>query len=180
MNLYDTIMARRTIHNYVAQPVPETVIDRILLAAHQAPNHRLTWPWRFTVVGPATREKLMPIACELKKAKSDAMVQRIRNKLINPGALIVVTQIKCDDAFQSKEDYAATCCAIQNILLAATAEGYGSKWSTGGLTQHPSVCEALQIESETETVVGFIWVGRAEKTPVVERPDLEQHVKKLA
>ncbi len=145
-----------------------------------APNHKLTWPWRFTVVGPETRSALLPIACRLKNAQAPNMVERIRAKLMNPGALIVVTQVLDGDDFRIQEDYAATCCAIQNLMLAARAEGLGSKWSTGALTQHPDVCSTLGIDGEAERVVGFIWLGFPEKTPVIQRPEINAHVRRLA
>lgn len=179
VDLYEAIFERRTIHNYVADPVADEVIDRCLAAAHMAPNHKFTWPWRFTVVGHETRERLIPIACRLKNAQTPNMVERIRSKLMNPGALIVVTQLLDGDDFRQKEDYAATCCAIQNLLLAARAEGLGSKWSTGALTQHPDVCGALSIDGTTELVVGFVWIGTPEVTPTIERPVVEQHIRRL-
>ena len=108
------------------------------------------------------------------------MVERIRAKLINPGALIVVTQLRCDDEFRDREDYAATCCAIQNLMLAARAEGLGSKWSTGALTQHPDVCAALGVNGDEERVVGFIWLGSAQATPEIKRPEVEAHIRRLA
>ena len=180
MDFYDTIFNRRTVHNYLPEPVSDETVDRILAAAHMAPNHKLTWPWRFTLVGSETREQLLPIACKLKGATSSEMIAKISAKLLNPGALIVVTQHLQGDEFRQNEDYAAVCCAIQNILLAARAEGLGSKWSTGGLTQHPLICDLLEVDPVTEKVVGFIWVGTPKSVPVIERPELEMHIKRLA
>ncbi len=179
MEFFETVFGRRTIHNYLPDPVPTEVLDKLLSAAHMAPNHKLTWPWRFVVVGSETRQRLLPIACELKKATSPQVINKIREKLLNPGALIVVTQKINGDDFRQKEDYAAVCCAIQNVMLAATAEGFGSKWSTGGLTQHPSVCDLLEIDLSQETVAGFIWVGVPKSTPTIDRPPLDGHVSYL-
>ena len=179
MNLYDAIHQRRTVHNYEPVPVDGAVMDRILAAAHMAPNHKLTWPWCFTVVGPETRQALLPVAYELKNAVELEMQRKIHAKLTNPGALVVVTQHLCDDEFRRREDYAATCCAIQNIQLAARAEGLGSKWSTGALTQHPRVCEILGISVEQECVVGFIWLGTPAVVPSIERPPTKNHIRHL-
>ena len=126
----------------------------------------MTWPWRFTVVGKDTRAGLLPIAYRLKNATSEKMQARIRAKLLNPAALVVVTQVTLvEDDFRRKEDYAATCCAIQNLQLAAYAEGLGAKWSTGGLTKHPDVLSHLGIDGHLEDVVGFVWVGESAKIP---------------
>ena len=179
MDLYEAIFTRRTVHNYLPESVDSAALGRILDAAHMAPNHKLTWPWRFTVVGPKTREALLPIAFALKNATAPALQARIRAKLMNPGALVVVTQVRSDDAFRSQEDYAASCCAIQNLMLAARAEGLGSKWSTGALTQHPKLCALLGIDQDAEQVIGFVWVGVPKVVPSVERPSIEQHVRTL-
>lgn len=180
MNLYEALHARRTIHDYLDTPVSDEVIQRIISAAHMAPNHKMTWPWRFTVVGPKTRLGLLPIAFALKNATSEKMQARIRAKLLNAGALVVVTQVLDGDPFRDKEDYAATCCAIQNMQLAAYGEGLGAKWSTGGLTKHPDVLNHLGIDGATEDVVGFIWIGTPAKVPSpIERPDIESMYRSL-
>ena len=179
MDLYQAIHQRRTIHSYQAQPIPGDALDRVLDAAHMAPNHKLTWPWRFVLVGPETRQALLPIAFELKRAVDPVIQNKIREKLINPGALVVVTQIRSDDEFRAHEDYAATCCAIQNMMLAAKAEGLGSKWSTGALTQHPKICNLFGISLDTESVVGFVWLGVPSAVPAIERPPIERHIRHL-
>ena len=179
MDTYDALHSRRTVHNYEATELDYEVVERILSAGHMAPNHKLTWPWRFTVVGKETRKALLPVAYRLKNVTAPEMQARVQSKLINPATLIVVTQERAEDPFRNTEDYAATCCAIQNMMLAATAEGLGSKWSTGALTKHPDVCDILDIDIEVEDVVGFIWVGVPMKVPTIERPALETHVKVL-
>ena len=177
MKITDAIFGRRTIHSYLDDEVPVEVLHDIVLAAHQAPNHRLTWPWRFTVVGRKTREALLPTAYALKQVTAPSMKKRIRNKLLNPGALVVVTQRNCENTHQEREDYAATCCAIQNLMLAAYAKGFGTKWSTGSLTQHPDVCKVIGIDTHEETVVGFVWVGIPAVQPEVSRPPIEHHIR---
>ncbi len=176
MDIYDAINHRRTVHNYNPSTIDSEVLKRILSAGHMAPNHRFTWPWRFTVVGPQTRQDLLPIAYRLKKITEDSMKKRVQAKLINPAALVVVTQKRSDNAFQEQEDYAATCCAIQNMMLAAKAEGLGSKWSTGSLTQHEDVCKLLKIPADDEIVVGFIWIGEPKTVPTIERPSIGEHI----
>ncbi|MBV71881.1 MAG: nitroreductase [Myxococcales bacterium] len=176
MNIYDAINQRRTVHNYNPSTINPKVLNRILAAGHMAPNHKFTWPWRFTVVGPQTRQALLPIAYKLKNVTEENMKKRVRAKLINPAALVVVTQARSESAFQEQEDYAATCCAIQNMLLAAKGEGLGSKWSTGSLTQHADICQLLKIDSEEEKVVGFIWFGEPKNIPTIERPSIGEHI----
>ena len=173
MDLYQAIHTRRTIHNYLAEAIDPAALDRILAAAHMAPCHKLTWPWRFNVVGPETRQEIAEIGIQLKGGDHPPprLVDAIRAKVLNPGGLVVVSQVLDKDEFRRREDYAATCCAIQNLQLAARAEGYGSKWSTGKLTQAPALYELLGLDSTVEEIVGFVWVGVSESTPEIHRPD---------
>lgn len=171
------IQGRRTAHKYAPGPVSAEVIERALEAAHVAPNHKHTWPWRFIKVGPVARARIAEVAMEKAAAKcggrlEDARRALIEQKLVNPGALVVVTQVKCPDPHRAKEDYASVACAIQNFTLVAHAAGYGTKWSTGSLTKLPEVIEAVGVDLGAEEVAGFIWVGVPLYGPPVKRPAL--------
>lgn len=183
MELYDAIHHRRTIHRYRDAPLDDGVIERLLAAAHMAPNHKLTWPWRFIRVGKETRRaKLLPLGIALKArgpTPSPKLVDAITEKLMYPAELVVVTTRRCDDDFRAREDYAATACAIQNLMLAATAEGVGAKWSSGGLTTHPDTYAAVGVDPEVEEIVAFVWVGVPDEVPEIKRPPLEAHVHAL-
>lgn len=184
MKLYDAIHRRRTIHTYRPEPLPDGTLDRLLDAAHQAPNHKLTWPWRFTRVGQLTREeKLVPLYLRIKapegREPSPGLVAKLTEKLMNPAELVVVSVVRCDDPIRAREDYAAASCAIQNLQLAATAEGLGSKWSSGKLAHHAETYAALGIDPEAEEIVGLVWVGVPDKVPTINRPPLEQVVRLL-
>ena len=183
MDVYEAIHARRTIHQYTKGPeITSEVLERIIDAGHQAPNHKLTWPWRFNVVGPETRGEMVDVGIQLKAppaGPTPRLKEAIKDKITSPGGLIVVSQLRTENTFQSREDYAASCCAIQNILLAAKAEGLGSKWSTGALTQAPAIYRLLQIDEETEEIIGFIWLGVAKKVPRIERPNVGAHIRRL-
>jgi nitroreductase len=177
----DIIHGRRTIHDYAPEPVPDAVVRLALEAAHAAPCHKLTWPWRFTRVGPTTRETLVALNIRLKGARcalDERQVAKLRAKMMHPGALLVVSQVLAEDPFRRHEDYAATCCAIQNLCLSVTASGFGSKWSTGGVTRHPETYAALGISPEREEIVGFVWIGvPARVPPEPTRPALEDHLR---
>jgi nitroreductase len=149
-----------------------------------APNHKCTWPWRLTRPGAQTREALVPITLELKQKKKgkvfdEPMRAALRQKVLNPAEMIVVSIVRTDNAFQYREDYAAASCAIQNMMLAAVAEGFGSKWSTGGPTRDPRSYEVLQINPEQEEIIGFLFLGKPGRVPVIERPPLSQHLRRL-
>ena len=173
MDTLTAIHGRRTIHQYLDTDVPKDVITRCIDAAHQAPNHKLTWPWGFVFVGSKTRQALFEMAMEMRSSTAGMTPQveaLIRTKFLNPGALVVVTQTVCDDEFREREDYAATACAIQNFMLAAHAQGFGTKWSTGSITRLDASYELFQVDPKSAKIVGIIWVGKAAKTPEIKRP----------
>ena len=182
MDLLEAIHTRRTVHKYSPEVIPQETLDKLLMAGHHAPNHKLTWPWRFTVVGPQTRQQLVPVAIACKAVKrelSDEMKAAITAKIVTPGALVVVSQLRSDNDFQSKEDYAAVSCAIQNMMLAAHGEGLGTKWSSGGVTVHADTYSVLGIDQELEEIAGFIWVGVPAQVPTIKRPDIAAVTRKL-
>lgn len=182
MTLHDAIRTRRTVHLYRPDPVPDAVVDRALAAAHLAPCHRLTWPWRFLKVGKQTRVPLAALGVRVKEkrgALTDAQKAKVVGKILDPHALIVVTRILVEDAFQSREDFAATACAVQNLQLSITADGYGAKWSTGGLTRDAETYTLLGVDPALEQIEGFVWIGVPKGVGRVPRPELVAHVREL-
>ncbi|MFW5967202.1 MAG: nitroreductase family protein [Persicimonas sp.] len=177
MDVREAILTRRTVQRYTTEPIPEGCIERALECAIRAPNHKCTNPWRFTRVGPKTREKLVDIGVELKRKKaqrngselSEEKVAKLRAKYGNSPEVIVVSQVLADDAFRRKEDYASCACAIQNFMLSLWSEGVGSKWATGKMTRHPDTYELLGIDSEREEIIGFVWVGHSSRE-LIETP----------
>ncbi|MCB9677311.1 MAG: nitroreductase [Alphaproteobacteria bacterium] len=180
-SIHETIRTRRTIHDYAPVPVPEEAIQRALEAAHCAPCHKTTWPWRFTRVGPRAREALFALNVRLKGAKAPLdprQAAKLREKMMDPGALIVASQVVSADPERLREDYAAVACAIQNFSLSLTADGVGSKWGTGGITRHAEAYALLGIDPAVEQIVGFLWVGQPSRPhPAPVRPPLSAHVR---
>ena len=185
METQHAILSRRTANKWTTTPVPDAVITAGLEAAHMAPCHRLTWPWRFTIPGPETREALFELGVALKAAKgglevTPSLKQRLEEKLRNP-ALVVVSQIKDSDPMRFEEDYGACACAIQNLCLSVFEQGFHSKWSTGGLTRHEQTYSLLNINSEIERIIGFVWIGIPTREPnTPPRPDIEQFIRRMS
>ncbi len=191
MDITQALSERRTVHKYHPTPVPESDILEALEAGMLAPNHRPTFPWRSHPPGAKARATIGTIGLDLKRKKAEkmgnvwdeALCEKVKGKFTNPGALFIVTQVHHDDPMTDKEDYATIACAIQNITLSLFAKGWGTKWSTGGVTRHPDVYALLGIEDpKAEEIVGFIWIGEAAtkgaKTPP--RPALEDVLQRTA
>lgn len=183
MDVQTALHTRRTVHRYRRGALPEGALDRALEAAIMAPNHRLTWPWRFTLVSREARAPLADLAVEFKAKPAQPctaeLEAKVRAKVLDPEHLVVVSLVRADNPMVAREDYAAAACAIQNLSLSLTAEGIGSKWSTGGVTRAAGTYAILDIDPETEEIIGFVWVGLPDcepKTP--ERPPLETFVRR--
>ncbi len=182
MELQEALVTRRTCHVWLDDPVPEDVVERALKAAHLAPCHRFTWPWRFVRVGPKGREELFGLALRLKSGGeevSEALLRKVTRKVKNPAHLVAVTQVLAESPEIQREDYAAIACAIQNIALSVHGDGYGSKWGTGGLTKGEETYRILQVDRAKEEIVGFVWIGVPDSPPrqAPRRTPLEEHVR---
>lgn len=175
--LQTVIRTRRTVHRYRAGEVDAAALSRALECAQWAPNHKLTFPWRFTIVGAKTRVPLTELGMAIKDRPdlSEAMRLKVRDKLETPGALIVASlRTDAGDPVRAEEDYASVCCSVQLLMLSLWSEGIGSKWSTGKLTQHPATYQILEIPTASEKIIGFIWAGiPAELPEPPARPPLE-------
>ncbi len=165
MNLYDLILSRRTIKDFKSDVVPADVIDRALTAGTWAQNHKLTEPWRFIVLGPHTH----------------AAMTAIDAKLATKPAIVAVTCRRSSDAAQQREDYAAVCCAIQNIQLAAWADGVGMQWSTGRTAMSPQTHALLGIHADEEEMTGLLYFGYPAAVPNAKpRKPLADVIRRLA
>lgn len=167
MDLWDAILTRRSIKDFTADPVPAGAVERALSAGVWAPNHRLTQPWRFTVLGPQAQQALAAAAAEDQAqtwpAGDDAGREKAQagaaQKILSRPVIVVVTYRLSPDQQQRREDFAATCCAIQNIQLAAWADGLGALWSTNRMTRHPATYSLLGVDAGEEEIAGFLYLG---------------------
>ena len=163
VTVYEAIHNRRMNNEFTDAAPSRESLQRMLDAAVWAPNHRLTNPWRFFVLekGGQKRAEVAQLAYDNLFARSgnhenaDGSRQRV---LDSPG-LIYVYSVPGDSEEMTQENYAAACCAVQNLLLAAVAEGLAGDWSTGNTTRHPALAETLGGESDW-TMVGALFIGQ--------------------
>ena len=174
MELMEAIFHRRTIKDFKPDTVPATILKRALTAGLWAQNHRLTEPWRFTLLGPQTHAQLAETfaraqADSLPGAKDDAARQEkvradARSKILSKPCVVAISQ-RLGVPAQQREDYAAIACALQNIQLAAWAEGVGMQWSSGKIIDLPGTYEALAIDPGQAQLVGLLFFGYPASVP---------------
>lgn len=173
MDVFTAITGRRTIHQFQSRAVPREQIERCLEAAVWAPNHKLTEPWRFTVVEGETKERLARLRQKAVAAKwgedlEGRRGQKAYEQMARVPVVIVAAMERHEDPVRRQEDYAATACAIQNLQLAAWSQGIGVYWGTGPLMKHPELVEMLALPSSQE-VMGILFLGYPDKVPEVQR-----------
>ena len=147
MELEDAIRTRRTHKAYGSEPVPRELLEELLELARWAPNHNLTNPWRFRVVGPGSLAALKAAAGPEAAAKLD-----------RAPTLVVASQVRSDDAVQDEEDLCAVAVAIAYVLLAAHARGLAGYWRTPAVLRTPAGREAAGVPAG-ERVLGLIHLG---------------------
>jgi nitroreductase len=166
----DTIQTRRTIKEFRSDPIPEETLWRILDAVRWAPNHRLTEPWRLTIIGKESREGLADaLAAQAASGQDLSVVAKAkteaRRKVMSSPVLLAVTCRLDGNPAQQAEDVAAVCAAMQNLQLAAWSEGIGSHWNTGKVTRLPETAALLGLSERSEQLVGFLYLGYPAQVP---------------
>jgi len=166
MQLEDAIRTRRTHKAYRAEPVPLAVLDELFELARWAPNHHVTNPWRFHVLGERTRAELMALADEQNPGSAV--------KLARAPTLVAATARLTGDPEQDREDLLAAAVAAYIVLLAAHGRGLAGYWRTVPLLDQPPARALLGLD-DSESPVGLLYLGQAveeqrvpERAPVAE------------
>jgi nitroreductase len=182
METLEAIHTRQSIGKVKPDPVPRELVERLLSAAVQAPNHYKVQPWRFVVLTGATREKLGDVMAQVFLDKfpdlpPDVLSKALEKERSKPLRSPVLIAVGVDKPTESKvieiENVCAAAAACQNILLAAHALGLAAKWRTGDPARDPKVKGFLGFEPD-QHLIAFLYIGYPEFEPApVERPSFE-------
>jgi nitroreductase len=178
------IRTRRTVKDYTGEAVPRALLERWLDLACWAPTHRLTQPWRFAVLEQPAIERLAQflrtepvIAAVPDPAKGAAKLAKLLDRLPTLGAMINVTWVRDAVPGIDLEEHAAASAAVQNLLLAAHADGWAGFWSTTAALGHEKTLTWCGLDPRTQGFIGSVWIGRASHdTPPPPRVALPQRV----
>jgi nitroreductase len=161
MNVEDAIRTRRTHKAYRPEPIDRATLDELFELARWAPNHHLTNPWRFRVLGPRALERL--------KEAADAVDPGSGRKLDRAPTLVAVSVLTDADPVTAAEDRLAGGVAAYIVLLGAHARGLAGYWRTPAVLRSPGGRAALGL-GEGEEILGLLHLGHPrQEQPAPER-----------
>jgi nitroreductase len=168
INQINLLMANRrsTFPRQFAQGkyVADQVITQMLENANQAPTHKLTEPWRFTVFTGKGLKTFAGLQASVYKNsagenyKEEQYQKLLTNPLLASHIISIGMKRHADKNIPELEEMAAVACAIQNMYLTATAYGIGCYWTTGGVTYTEAAKPFFDLEP-ADKLLGFLYVG---------------------
>jgi nitroreductase len=166
MQVDQAIRTRRTHKAYTKAPVDRATLDELFELTRWAPNHNLTNPWRFRVVGPEALERL-----------KEAAGPESAPKLDRAPTLVVASATQVgDDPVRDDEDLNAAAAATYILLLAAHARGLAGYWRTPEVLRTPEGRAAVGVPHD-EKVLGLVYLGHpCQDRPVPERAPSDEYV----
>jgi nitroreductase len=165
-SLSELVRARRTTKVFGPEPLDHATIAELLELARWAPNHHLTNPWRFSVVGPGALARLKRAAGPEAAAKLDRA----------PTLIAVGAAQGGEDPVADEEDLLAAGCAAFLVLLGAEEHGIASYWRTPAVLWTPEGRAALETPDDVR-LIGLLHLGpRRQEQPVPERAPLQDVV----
>lgn len=169
MDVLQAIYDRQSIGVVKPDEIPVELIEKLLAAAVQAPNHYKVRPWRFMVISGKGREKLGEVLAQSLLQRipetTPTALQKERERLLQAPVVIAVAVDRPQDSRVIEiENICAAAAAVQNLLLAATALGLAAKWRTGQPAVDPHLKQALGL-SPDQHLIAFVYLGYPEAAP---------------
>jgi nitroreductase len=163
MEIEEAIRSRRTHKAYGAEPVDRETLAELLDLARWAPNHHLTNPWRFRVLGSGALARL-----------KEAAGPEAAGKLDRAPTLVAVSVVQTGDPVADEEDLCAAACAAYIVLLAAHGRGLAGYWRTPAVLRTPEGRAALGL-GDDEHAIALLHLGpaRQEQRPPERAPAAE-------
>ncbi|MBK9180658.1 MAG: nitroreductase [Acidimicrobiales bacterium] len=178
-----TAISTRRSTSRLGEPAPTgDDLTALLEAAACAPDHGELRPWRFVVLAGDAKDAFGAVLEDAYRARCaaagtepvEAKAAKERTKLGRAPLVVVVAAVRREATVPWDEQVASAAAACQNVLVAATALGYGSMWRTGEPARDERVKAALGLRPD-DAVVGFLYLGThlADSPPrPPRRPDL--------
>lgn len=169
----EVLRGRRTIELFLQTPVPEKLILAAIETATWVPNHHVTEPWHFYLLGKETKERCLDLCRDIVTDKKGAEAGEFKRQSWSqkPGWLVVTCRRSKDELLQ-RENYAACSAAVHALMLYLWKAKVGSKWTTGDITRDSRFFDIIGVDEAQEFVVSLMWYGYPKLTPTQSRKDL--------
>lgn len=169
------LLTRRSVSaNALGEPGPDSAeLEQILTAAARVPDHKKLVPWRFILFDGDAREafgRVLADICRREQPEPSAVRLEMETKRFMRAPLVVavISRVAAPSPVPEWEQVLSAGAACQNLVVAASALGFGVNWVTEWCAYSEGVHQALGLQ-ENEQVAGFIYIGTAESAPD-ERP----------
>ena len=183
--LYKAIFTRRDVRShFTGEPVDEAVLCRILEAAHRAPSVGFSQPWNFVLIRSEKTRRAVKGSFERERARSAELVEEPRRSeylsfklegILESSLNVCVTYdpsrsgpFVIGRSSMPEAGVYSVCCAVQNLWLAARAEGVGVGWVS--ILSVDALREILGIP-ERVVPVAYLCMGPVKE--FARKPDLE-------
>jgi nitroreductase len=147
MEVFDAIKTRRSIRKYKSEPIPEERLRTILEAGRLAPSAGNRQPWRFIVIQDADRKRALIEAADKQTFMNDAAA-----------IIVAIGDPEVSARWYEKDPMIA----LEHIVLASTALGYGTCWI--GAFDEDAVKHLLKIPSKMK-IIALLPVGVPDEAP---------------
>lgn len=170
MDIEDAIRARVSVKEYRDEPVPRDQVERLLELATLVPNHRMTEPLEYRVMGEAAKTAYAEALAGRKTKKIDdpavarAVTEKVVRRTTSVPTMIAFLVDEDENPEIREEDYATAFMAIQNLALAAAATGLGTHIKTGAVLGEPALRSALEV-AEEQRVAAIVFLGDPAEVP---------------
>lgn len=176
MDVEKAIRSRVSVREYEPRAVPREQIERLLEVAILAPNHRMTQPVEFRVMGPRSKRVYGEALAARKTRKvedpeaAQAVSEKVVRERMEVPVMIGIVMDQAENPEIREEDYATAFMVVQNLSLMAVAAGLATHIKTGAVMEDPPVREALKVGKD-QRLVAVVYLGEP-----AELPDLKKRV----
>ena len=163
MDAVDLLLTRESALKLESPGPAEADLEVMFQSALRAPDHGRLRPWQFVVVPEGQREAFGGLLADSMARRNPAAsadeLARERGKAMRaPVIVVAAAKLAKGHKIPEIEQLLSAGAAVQNIMLAANARGYGAMWKTGAPAYDAAVKQALGIAPESE-IVGFLYLG---------------------
>lgn len=174
MDVHNCIEKRRDTRHFTNETVPDTVIEKALNAAHFAPSVGLTEPWRFVIVKTEEKKKAIKKLFDIESLKAQSQINNEEKKELYQSLKLeaimetpIGIAIFCDTSILDNFTLGtignnntlewSCACAIQNMWLSLTAQGFGAGWVS--IINYKDFCKIFETP-KTWKALGYMCIGK--------------------